>query len=435
MLLVQAIIAWSLFAFGGAYTWTLWPILAGTIWLAWRVRPPIFRSALDLSLAAIGVAIAIQLIPLPLAARQWLSPHGVRLQTVLSVAGAPIGAHPLSIDPAGTAYALILTITLLLFFWSTRELLRDGGVRRLVRAIAWIGLIVALVAIVQRALSPLLIYGIWQPFDRGARPFGPFVNRNHLVAWMLMAIPLSGGYALARSGAAAVHSAHRRTPPISVTVFWLIVASLVMTAAIFVSLSRTGIVGVAAIAAIGWIFARGRLRRAHAWWIAGIAAVALLAVVSFTNVPALLSRFDVMSAATGIDRRDIWRDTLGVSRDFWLTGTGAGTYQVAMLEYQTVKQRDVFFNEAHNLLLQFVAEGGLLMLVPLVAAIGLFAATARARLSDRSGVYWMRAAALTGLGAVSVQAFWETGLAMPANAVLFATLAAIVVHEPADAGR
>jgi hypothetical protein len=53
----------------------------------------------------------------------------------------------------------------------------------------------------------------------------------------------------------------------------------------------------------------------------------------------------------------------------------------------------------------------------------------RERLPDASGTYWIRAGAATGLLAVALQSFWETGLVMPANAALAAVLAAIAVHE------
>ncbi|HXH07457.1 MAG TPA: hypothetical protein VNI83_12825, partial [Vicinamibacterales bacterium] len=47
------------------------------------------------------------------------------------------------------------------------------------------------------------------------------------------------------------------------------------------------------------------------------------------------------------------------------------------------------------------------------------------------GVFRLRAGALAGLAAALVQSVWETGLRLPANAVLAAVLAAVAVHEPA----
>jgi hypothetical protein len=41
----------------------------------------------------------------------------------------------------------------------------------------------------------------------------------------------------------------------------------------------------------------------------------------------------------------------------------------------------------------------------------------------------VRAGAVGGLIAVAVQSLWETGLRVPANALLFAVLAAIAMHD------
>ena len=44
-------------------------------------------------------------------------------------------------------------------------------------------------------------------------------------------------------------------------------------------------------------------------------------------------------------------------------------------------------------------------------------------------MFWMRAGAVSGLAAVAVQSVWEVGLRMPANAVLFAIVAAVATYE------
>jgi hypothetical protein len=49
---------------------------------------------------------------------------------------------------------------------------------------------------------------------------------------------------------------------------------------------------------------------------------------------------------------------------------------------------------------------------------------------DRSGAFWIRVGAVAALTGVATQSVWETGLRMPANAVLFGLIAAIAVHEP-----
>jgi O-antigen ligase/polysaccharide polymerase Wzy-like membrane protein len=436
--IVQALLAWSLFAFGGAYFWTTWPIVAGAALLVWRARPHVAAPpwrALDVSLILALAAVLCQALPLPRAIVRIASPHALETIASLRVGGQAGPLAPLSLDPGATLRAFVVGLAIVAVFWGTRTALAKGGVRRLIRAIGWLGLLVALVAIVQRALSPLLIYGVWMPLDRGARPFGPFVNRNHLVTWMLMAIPLAAGYILAKTSPGDRHRAAVGRGNIGLSSAWLTVSSAVMIATVFISLSRSGIIGIAAIAVMGALFTRGRLRHAQIWWLGLGAAAAAIFVASFTNMPALLARLDttIVASTGGTDRRDIWRETIRMIGDFRTTGIGVGAYQVGMLVYQTVHRGDIFFNQAHNQFLQFVAEGGVLVTLPAACAVWTWASAARVRLRrDESGLYWLRAAAITGMFAALMQGIWETGLTMPANGVMFAVLAAIAVHERAE---
>jgi O-antigen ligase len=141
------------------------------------------------------------------------------------------------------------------------------------------------------------------------------------------------------------------------------------------------------------------------------------------------------AGVSAANRLLIWRDTVPILRDFWLTGTGAGTYLTSMLLYQR-SSPGWLYNQAHNHYLQVMSEGGFLVGVPVFAALALYLRDAWRHLhADRSGMFWIRAGAFSGLAAVAVQSFFETGLTMPANAALAAIAAAIVVHEPAAHAR
>ena len=66
------------------------------------------------------------------------------------------------------------------------------------------------------------------------------------------------------------------------------------------------------------------------------------------------------------------------------------------------------------------------MLCALVAFVILAAKRLR---SDRTPILWARIGALAGIFGVFVQNIWETGLRLPANALLFSVLCAIAVYE------
>ena len=53
---------------------------------------------------------------------------------------------------------------------------------------------------------------------------------------------------------------------------------------------------------------------------------------------------------------------------------------------------------------------------------------------DDTPIVWLRIGAASGMLAVAVQSVWDTGLRMPANAVLFALIAAVAVHDAGEPG-
>jgi O-antigen ligase len=94
--------------------------------------------------------------------------------------------------------------------------------------------------------------------------------------------------------------------------------------------------------------------------------------------------------------------------------------------YQT-SDRTYFWNEAHNHYLQAAAEGGLL-LFPAAAALAAFVPLAIRAVRRRGDpAHWLRVGATAALVSVAIQSVWETGLTLPANGMLAAAAAALVV--------
>jgi O-antigen ligase len=191
-----------------------------------------------------------------------------------------------------------------------------------------------------------------------------------------------------------------------------------------------------ALIAGAWL-TRRELERGERVWAVGAILAGTVLVASYADLNAVMYRFDQTLASGYADRHVIWRETLPILRSFWMSGTGAGTFPTAMLAYQR-SDRTFFFNQAHNHYLQLATEGGLLLGIPVISSLAALLLSARRRLTlDRTAVYWVRAGAVAGLAAVACQSIWETGLRMPANAVLCAILAAVAVHErhPAEFER
>jgi O-antigen ligase len=296
------------------------------------------------------------------------------------------------------------------------------------RGVAWMGLALTALAILQHATAPDLLYWYWRPLGAGATPYGPFVNRNSFATWLVMAIPIVVGYGIARGRSRGLRT-------IDATDLWLAASACLMTGGLLGSLSRAGIIGGAAgVVMFVWL---SRIRASKGQRIAGVVAglVVMIAIAAmYANMGALSVRMNRALNLGVAGRRAIWSDTWRMAKDFWLTGVGAGAYERGMLVYQA-GSRQFFYNHAHNEYLQLLAEGGALLVVPAAMAVVAGAILVARRLSmDRSPLFWLRAGAASGMLAVAVQSIWDTGLRIPANAALFAVMAAIATYEP-DAGR
>jgi len=403
-------------------------------------RPSIGRGSaklLDWSLLSCLIAAAAQLIPLEAALRDRLSPHALAVDRIVGfeVDPATRAARALSIDVESGVWALALGAAYVGLFWCARAAFSKGGVRTIIRGIAFLGTALTALVAVQRATSPSLLYWTWQPISAGASPYGPFVNRNALASWLAMAVPLVVGYAMAR-----YQTRSRRDdlaiPETSIdsTQLLLAGAAVLMTGGLLASSSRAGILG-GGIGLLTFVaLSRRRIGDGFgvAWMFAGLVALLVMAS-AFANLGTLALRLQETTEQGPWGRPAIWRDTWRMTSDFWLTGVGAGAFQRGMLAYQE-GSRLFFFNQAHNEYLQLLAEGGLLVVLP--ASVALAAGTvlmARVLASDRTPIFWIRAGAVCGVVAIAVQNVWDTGLRTPANGVLFAVIAGIALHEPRSA--
>jgi putative inorganic carbon (hco3(-)) transporter len=434
-----------LVAFGGAYRWFTLTLIAMTaLTLLVNVRAVLSagraQRALDISLIAGCALVAAQLLPLPPSLLQMLTPHAARLRGTLRL-DSPFSSdawQPLSTDPEATLHALAVAACATTAFFVARGVFATGGIRRWCRTLSWVGLAVSLAAVIQRATSPELIYGFWRPMDPNARPFGPFVNRNHFAAWLLMAGFVVAGYAVAHarihigSGPYRLRRVVRTVATAGTHVH--VSAALLMAVTVVVTLSRSAMSGLIGGAVVLGLVARRRLRASRLSQLGFAAAAVMLAITlvsNFADLGGLATRVnDTMRAAPNA-RLVIWRESLPLLRDFWITGVGAGAYGSAMLLYE---RTDAFFhyNQAHSHYLQLAIEGGVVQAIPWLMAASLFLRQAKqAFAEDDSEIFFIRLGALCGVTAIAIQSVWETPLRMGANAILFAAVCAAAVHRRA----
>lgn len=449
-LLLSLVVASYLLLAGGP-RWTL-PVLGGLAVAGIGAAPrrtlnfPDATRSLDLALIATAAAVAVQLVPLPAPVTHLLSPHTRRVDAVLHFAVAPAASwwRPLSIDTAATAYALATVLLAITTFWIARATFGAGGqTRQFFRALGLLAALAAAVAIVQKAVVPELLMGLLRPVERNANPLGPFLNRNHFAGWLLLAAAGTVGYLIAHLH---IHPAYRQgwraafKRFIASGALLSAIGVVVMVGALLMTLSRSAAAGLGASALVGGWLGRPRMRFERTnipGILIGVGLVVLL-LVAFIDLDGWLTRVQhsLGMAGEGFSRLTIWRESVAIIRDFYLTGTGAGTYGLAMGLYQETRfwvgsmQQWAYFNTAHSHYMQLAAEGGLLVAVPAVTSMFLAAQLGlRAIRTDKGEVFWMRVGAAAGLVGIAVQSVWEVPLIMPANAVLAAVLAGLLLHR------
>lgn len=446
--LALAAVAWGALAFGGAYPWAYWPLstmmfVAGGLGIATRAGTVTLSDRrLVAAFALPGAAIAIQLIPLPLAWLRVVSPNvaGILEKVDFAYGAGLTRFHSLSIDWSATLVSLVLFAALIVLMMGLARTMALRPPRTLVEVLTVVGVSLALIGIVQKPLYAGRLMGFWTPEATGS-PFGPFVNKNHFAGWMLMALPLSLGLLCAGLERAMrdVRSGWRHK------VLWLSSAeanrlillatgALIMSLSLVLTMSRSGISALTlSIVLMGIVIMRGLNGRSRQAVGAVYLVVLLGAAIAWVGVDVLATRFANTNWNEFNDRRGAWLDALGVVGAFPLTGTGLNTYATVARFYQR-HDLSSFYGEAHNDYLQVLAEGGALVAIPsMICAIALGWEILRRMRHDGPGSsWWLRRAAVTAIVAIGLQESVEFSLQMPGNAALFAVVCALAIHPPRE---
>ena len=432
----------SLLAAGGALDWAPYPpfiaslvlLLAAGVREVSRGQPSI--KWIRLGGAAAVLVLILTAVPLPAPVVSALSPGRETITRELAlIGGSDQTTLTLALEPSRTRRSIIVLLTSLALFLGVRNMLSAAGLRPLTRGLALIGMFLVVEAFTQLAVGVSRPLGVIEPLNVYQRPFGLFFNRNDFAIWVGLVLPVVVAYALTSVRA---HRAELRGRVAGVRqtmmvlggrAFLPLASAALLFAALNVAGSRAAFVGVAAAAIVGWLLSRGPKTRRTATIVLAIAAVVVVSTAIAYGGMRLIAGGQLAADVLPTDRLTIWTESLGISRDFWLMGTGVGGFRRAMLVYQRTDPR-IFFNHAHSQYLQWLVEGGVVLVgVILVAGAGLIRAIATALRDDRSHVVLIRIGAIAALAGFAVMSIWQVSFAMPANTFMFAVIAAIACHQ------
>jgi len=243
-----------------------------------------------------------------------------------------------------------------------------------------------------------------------------FGNRNHLAGWMELSIALVLGF--------AIFQHKSRWKSISLALVLLLITALVF------SQSRGGwIAMLAAFMCMSFLLYRSNRLITSRW---AVIMVNVVFVVGFIVVSSTPVTDRVLTAEAGFNdgslasRITTWSGVVDLAKANPLLGTGPGTFAVSFPKYQPPGfQAHLIY--AHNDYLDFTSELGFGLLVIIAwMAVALY----------RHGLYKMRSKStltrgvtlggLTGITAILVHSFVDFNLHIPANALLFTVLTALV---------
>lgn len=433
----------AILAFGAVYPWGYWPLALisqaiGFFGLYFERRFDAGGSrALSVSLVALVIAGAVQLVPIPFDWLRTISPSAIPILAQLdpAVATGYATRHPISVHPAQTALGLSLLASFSLLCLGTSRLFSVNGVRRTVTALTVTGVLVSIVGLVQNSFHSEKIYGFWMPVDGPSSGFGPFVNRNHFAGCLLLLLPLAIGAVLQRFSRGVGASGFRErllwlSSPAASKLVLFAGASALMSLALVVAMSRSGIGVLAVSLALTAVLAHSAGTTRTRWAMLAFVGGLVLLLLGYIGLQPIVQRFTPDGGSVLMNRWGPWSDAWRVATMFPVAGTGLNTYGTVML-FQQRYGNNVHFSAAHNDYLQLLAEGGLLMSIPAVAAILLFVRDVGRRLREDRGTssYWLRAGALTSLIAIGLQEVVEFSLQIPANAALFAVVCGVALHK------
>jgi hypothetical protein len=407
---------------------------------AFRPNPMELPPRVVLPLLGLWLLGAFQLVPLPRALARFLAPGSAALWYPSDPVAATVlrgGFHPISVDPEATARWLAFVTGLVALALLAAPAFRQRRAALHASFAVVIGaLAVAFYALVARLAFGDKLYGFLAVPT--IAPFGPFVSKNHFAGYVEIAACLAVGLA------AGIADESRRGPerlswlegPHACRVVFAWGAAAVLVLAVPVSLSRGGVVSLAAglvvLAAVRlWMRRPGRTTgRTLVFAVMALVAVALaVALVLPSEATARVRTLaGITTENSGSYRIAIGGDSLRLAAASPLVGSGLGAYEDAIPRFKTVAG-DLRVEHAEDDYVEFLAEGGLaaVLLAGWLAIAAITGGLGRIRDEPHRLSRGLRVGALAGVAALLVHSAFDFNLHIPSNALLVVLLAAFAL--------
>jgi tetratricopeptide (TPR) repeat protein len=444
--LLICLIAFMPFAFGAVQAWSeqVVVVLSSAIlflFLGQRILKPQERFTHTFAYlpALLFLSIIIlQMIPLPQGTISTLSPQTVTLKKELldSAGGTEQNLDRLTISfyPSATKHNLRIIFAVISIFVVVLNVFKSyEQIKRLLKAIVYIGAAVAILAIIQDIAGNNKIYWfIATPLKANS---GPFINHSHFGQFMNLSIGAAAALLLLKL---QEDFENRQTTAVNIFEYfdsahsrglWAIAGMIsISAAAVFASLTRGGMISMLmAMCVIVLLLAMRRSLRQHGWIVFVIALCAFVCLL-YTGFDAVYERFSTFSSLDSYQTRlEIIRDLLKPARQFAALGTGLGTHSVIYPMFQSINTI-LRFRFAENEYMQLVEEAGITGFVVMLSFGIIVAANfIKAIKNKKSNINIIAYGLGFGLIAILIHSVSDFGQHLPANAVLSAIFCALII--------
>lgn len=316
---------------------------------------------------------------------------------------------------------------------------RDWFVGTAVTVFLAVGLAIAMLGLVQQATWNGRILWFFVPLDWGApmldvvpRASGPFVDPDHFAGLLAMIFPLaiSGTF----FGSPLVSSRWSNGYRIACAV-----TSFVLMAAIIMSQSRAGWIGLALGVTLVMLLTSRKEEGvensagSRRWVLAGASLMLVLAMlfIGASGRGQVSTRVqNSLDTDAGLPSRvNAWAGGLEVVKDFPAVGMGLRAWPELFAQYRSRPWSDLYFAEAHNDYLQLIAETGMVGLALaawFILRAGSFIYRRYAVLPQK--ILPIEAALVTALVVMCVIEFFDFDLQIPAIAFFFAMILGLAIR-------
>ena len=308
----------------------------------------------------------VQSIPLPLSWVEFISPaRALRVGIVNTLAGTQQNFVSISDHGLLSLTRVVLFVALLVYFLSIKVLMRrdEKFFRILVFIIIAVGVFEALYGILQFPSPRLGV--LWLP-RKYVAACGTIIYKNQYASFLNMCWPLALAVAASYLADAQHLFKGRRFRSLRerikrmrdnerlIPIFFL--ATGIILLAVLFSMSRGGMISMLLVMLLLNVFLP--VSRKVKLGVLFLFCLFTIAYGSLLGLDTLVARFDNIDAA-GSSRLAIYKSSLPLLMDHWLSGIGLGSYSLLSPVYLKGISSTAHFDKAHNEYLQLAIEFGI----------------------------------------------------------------------------